>query len=79
MMTTIHRLDNENKIVLTKGAPEIILDKCKHVDYNGTIKTFGIEDKYVTHGNKEDIIKSLKLDYISVYKEILKGITNNGQ
>ena len=45
MMTTIHRLDNENKIVLTKGAPEIILDKCKHVDYNGTIKIIDAETK----------------------------------
>ncbi len=38
MMTTIHRLDSENNIVLSKGAPEIILDKCKHIDDNGTIK-----------------------------------------
>lgn len=38
MMTTIHRLDGEKSIVLTKGAPEIILDKCKHVDNNGSIE-----------------------------------------
>lgn len=38
MMTTIHRLDCEKSIVLTKGAPEIILDKCKHVDNNGSIE-----------------------------------------
>ena len=38
MMTTIHRLDGENNIVLSKGAPEIILDKCKCIDDNGTIK-----------------------------------------
>ena len=38
MMTTIHRLDSENNIVLSKGAPEIILDKCKCTDCDGTIK-----------------------------------------
>ena len=38
MMTTIHRLDNENDIVLSKGAPEIILDKCKYIDDDGSIE-----------------------------------------
>lgn len=38
MMTTIHRLDSENNIVLSKGAPEIILDKCKYIDEDGSIK-----------------------------------------
>ena len=45
MMTTIHRLDGENNIVLSKGAPEIILDKCKHIDDNGTIKILDAETK----------------------------------
>ena len=43
MMTTIHRLDSANDIVLSKGAPEIILDKCKHIDDDGTIKI--LDDK----------------------------------
>ncbi len=38
MMTTIHRLDDENDIVLTKGAPEIVLDKCKYIDDDGNIQ-----------------------------------------
>ena len=38
MMTTIHRLDGEKNIVLTKGAPEIILDKCKYIDNEGSIE-----------------------------------------
>ena len=52
MMTTIHRLDDENNIVLTKGAPEIIIDKCKYIDYDGTIKI--INDKI-----KETITKKI--------------------
>ena len=45
MMTTIHRLDDGNDIVLTKGAPEIILDKCKHIDYDGNIQIINQEIK----------------------------------
>ena len=43
MMTTIHRLDGENNIVLSKGAPEIILDKCKYIDDDRSIKI--LDDK----------------------------------
>ena len=56
MMTTIHRLDNENNIVLTKGAPEIILDKCNHIDDDGSIKI-------ITPQIKENILK--KIDEMS--------------
>lgn len=56
MMTTIHSLNGEKNIVFTKGAPEIILDKCKHIDYDGTIKIIDAE-------SKETIIK--KIDEMS--------------
>ena len=45
MMTTIHRLDNQNSIVLTKGAPEIIIDKCKYIDNEGNIEIIDAETK----------------------------------
>lgn len=45
MMTTIHRLDSENKIVLSKGAPEIILNNCKYIDNNGSIEILDEEIK----------------------------------
>ena len=45
MMTTIHRLDSQNNIVLTKGAPEIIIGKCKYIDDDGTIKILDAEIK----------------------------------
>ena len=45
MMTTIHILDSENNIVLSKGAPEIILDKCKYIDRNGSIEIIDAETK----------------------------------
>ena len=45
MMSTIHRLDSENNIVLSKGAPEIILDKCKYIDNDGSIEIIDAETK----------------------------------
>ena len=56
MMTTIHSLNGENNIVFTKGAPEIILDKCKHIDKDGSIEIIDAEIK-------ETIIK--KIDEMS--------------
>ena len=52
MMTTTHILDSENNIVLSKGAPEIILDKCKYIDRNGSIEI--IDDK-----TKEMIVEKI--------------------
>ncbi|MGX8694187.1 MAG: calcium-translocating P-type ATPase, PMCA-type [Methanobrevibacter sp.] len=45
MMTTIHRLDDGKNIVLTKGAPEIVIDKCKYIDYDGSIEIINDEIK----------------------------------
>ena len=45
MMSTTHRLDNENNIILSKGAPEIIISKCKYIDYDGSIKNISPEIK----------------------------------
>ena len=45
MMTTIHTLNGQKDIVLSKGAPEIILDKCKYIDDDGSIKILNAETK----------------------------------
>lgn len=45
MMTTIHRRDGEKNIVLSKGAPEIILGKCKWIDNDGSIEIITPEIK----------------------------------
>ena len=45
MMTTIHRLDGEKDIVLSKGAPEIILELCKYIDNDGSIEILDPQTK----------------------------------
>ena len=57
MMTTIHSLNGEKNIVFTKGAPEIILSKCKHIDNDGSIEIIDAQ-------SKEKIIK--KIDEMSL-------------
>ena len=47
MMTTIHRLDGEKDIVLSKGAPEIILDLCKYIDNDGSIEILDAKTKEI--------------------------------
>ena len=45
MMTTTYRLDNKSNIILSKGAPEIIIGKCKYVDNDGSIEIINQEMK----------------------------------
>lgn len=52
MMTTIHRLDNGKDIVLSKGAPEIILDLCKYIDNDGSIEI-------LDHKTKETLLEKV--------------------
>ena len=47
MMTTTHILDSENNIILSKGAPEIILSKCKYIDNDGSIEIINDEIKNI--------------------------------
>ena len=45
IMTTEYRYGDENTILLSKGAPEIILDKSKYIDNNGNIEIITPEIK----------------------------------
>ncbi len=37
MMTTVHSLDDKRLLICSKGAPEVILNKCSHIFYEGKI------------------------------------------
>ena len=45
MMTCEYRCGNENNMILTKGAPEIVIDKCKYIDKDGNIEIITPEIK----------------------------------
>lgn len=67
-MTTIHK-DCESYLVLSKGAPEIILDSCKYINNNGTVEI--LDDK--TKKNIQENISSMTNSALRVigfaYKE----------
>ena len=44
-MTTEYTCSDENNIILSKGAPEIIISKCKYIDNNGSTKIITPEIK----------------------------------
>ena len=45
MMSCEYTSSGEDNIILSKGAPEIILDKCKYIDDNGSIEIINSEIK----------------------------------
>lgn len=58
--------------VVTRGSlGEELISVINNYDYMSKIYLYNIPDNYITHGKKEDIIKYLKLDVDSVYKDIL--------
>ena len=58
--------------VVTRGSlGEELISVINNYDYKSKIYLYNIPDNYITHGKKEDIIKYLKLDVDSVYKDIL--------
>lgn len=56
MMTTVHKLDHK-LYAYTKGAPDIILEKCTQIYINGKIRELTDEDKEKIHKANEDFAK----------------------
>ncbi|WP_407374521.1 calcium-translocating P-type ATPase, PMCA-type [Methanobrevibacter sp.] len=67
-MTTIHRLDGEKNIILTKGAPEIIIDECKYIDDDGSIKNITPQIKEMLLGKVGDMTKNALRTIAFAYK-----------
>ena len=69
MMTTIHQ-DENNYLVITKGAPDVILNKCKYYKYQGKIVEldYNIRRK-IEQANERMAEKALRVIAIS-YKTI---------
>lgn len=45
MMTTIHELPSGKYRIITKGAPDVLLDRCEKVERNGRIQVLNLEEK----------------------------------
>jgi Ca2+-transporting ATPase len=56
MMTTIHKV-GDKLFAYTKGAPDIILEKCTQIYINGKIRNLTQEDKEKIHKINEDFAK----------------------
>jgi len=71
-MTTIHKVNNDH-IANTKGAPDIILDKCKYIYSDGNINELTGEDKKrilkINHDMAEKALRVLGFAYKSLSEE----------
>lgn len=69
LMSTLHKIDDEF-VMLTKGAPDVILSRATKIDVNGTVRDITAEDKERILGkNHEYATKALRvLGY--AYKEV---------
>ena len=68
MMTTIHKIGNKYRII-TKGAPDVLLDKCKKQIQNNTYQTKMIEKSRVQTKNLQMAQKALRVIAIA-YKDV---------
>ncbi|MBC8553684.1 MAG: calcium-translocating P-type ATPase, SERCA-type [Candidatus Brocadiales bacterium] len=60
-MTTIHRVNEENTAYI-KGAPDVILDKCRYISINGQVKELTGEDrKRILDANHEMANRALRV------------------
>ncbi len=83
LMTTIHKTDNGYRII-TKGAPDILLSKCKEYYFNGTKLTINssIENKikYINEQMANDALRVLAVSYKDIDElpqKIDENIENN--
>lgn len=68
-MTTIHKR-GENLYIVSKGAPEIILEKSKYIDDDGTIKTLISEDRSRIIKDIEEMTESALRVLSLAYREV---------
>jgi len=69
-MTTIHREKNGKLVAYMKGAPEIVLNKCKYIQKNGQIIELTEEEKRKLLEINEDMAKRALRNLAVAYKYI---------
>ncbi len=68
-MTTINLINNE-EYVLVKGAPEILIKKCKYVSYDGIIKELTDEDINIINNNVVNFTNNALRVIMFAYKKV---------
>ena len=70
IMSTIHQLEDENYLVATKGAPDMLLEKVTHIEEHGKVRPMTQEDRdTLARLNKEMATQALRVLAIA-YKYI---------
>ena len=74
MMTTIHKYDNEY-ISITKGAPDILIDRCTKIYVNGREENFSsLQKELIKEKNNNMANEALRV--IAVGYKIITNVTN---
>lgn len=69
LMSTIHRMDSQFR-VMTKGAPDMLLDRCSRKLVNGQVKALTTEDKVaIQNANRDMAQKALRVLAVA-YKDL---------
>ena len=77
-MTTVHKVNNDH-IAYTKGAPDVILDKCKYIYIDGNISELTGEDKRrILKINQDMAKKALRVLGFS-YKPLVPGYSTEAE
>lgn len=74
-MTTIHKMEDGNRVAFMKGAPEVVLQRCSHVFEDGKVRDFMEADKAgilkVNEEMAQDALRVLGM----AYRELPEGCT----
>jgi len=69
-MSTVHQSKEGKKLVFTKGAPEIILERCSSIHENGTPQRLSLDKKRQIHEINEKMAAQALRVLAVAYKEI---------
>ena len=70
LMSTMHEIQGEGTLVLTKGAPDVVISRCSHIEINGQVRVMEEADRVrLLNKNQEYAQKALRvLGY--AYKQV---------
>jgi Ca2+-transporting ATPase len=73
-MTTIHQMENSQRIAFMKGAPELVLERCSHILENGGVKELSAAQKASIQKINEEMASNALRVLGMAYRELPDGI-----